>query len=294
MVLGNCVTEEEVLNLVRDADGILVTYAPITERVIDSLVKCRIISRYGIGLDNIDLAAATRRGILVTYVPDYCVNEVSDHAMALLLAWARRITLLDRAVHDGDWDFRPFRPFPRLAGKTLGLLGFGKIGRAVAGKAGAFNMRVLTHDPYVTEDMAQQHCCELVRCREELFSASDVISVHMPLTPETRGSIGARELSLMKDTAFLINTARAEIIDEDALYEALRAGRPAGAGLDVLANRDPGNKLYSLPQVILTPHAAFYSEESILELQTRAVGEVVRAFTGEPPLCPANSSATKR
>ncbi len=287
VVLGNCTTQEEVLGLVRDADAILVTYAPITKRVIDGLLRCRIISRYGIGLDNIDLEAATRRGITVTYVPDYCVNEVSEHAMALLLALARKITLLDRAVHDGEWDYRPFRPFPRVSGKTLGLLGFGKIGRAMAAKAQAFNMRVLVHDPYIAEDVAHQCGCELARSREELFSTSDFISVHTPLTPETKGSIGARELSLMKDTAFLVNTARAEIIDEDALYEAIKTGRPAGAGLDLLAKRDPGHKLYSLPQVVLTPHAAFYSEESILELQTRAVDEVVRAFTGKPPLCPA-------
>ncbi len=293
MVLGNCSKEEEVLRLAGDADAVLVTYAPITWRVIDGLSRCRIISRCGIGLDNIDVPAATRRGIVVTNVPDYCVDEVAEHALALLMGCARRIALLDRSVHEGEWDYRQFRPFFRLRGKTLGLLGFGKIGRALTAKVQALGLRVIVHDPYVSEDSIRGLGCTLTRSRDDLFRNADFISIHVPLTPETRGAVGARELNLMKSTAFLINTARAEIIDEDALFKALTSGRPAGAGLDLLARTGKDNPLLSLPQVTVTPHAAFYSEESTVELQTRAVGEVVRVFSGQPPLCPVNPEVLK-
>ncbi|MDI6825112.1 MAG: C-terminal binding protein [Bacillota bacterium] len=276
-------SEEEIVGAARDADGMLVCYAEITRKVIESLEKCRVIGRYGIGVNNIDLEAATEKGIQVANVPDYCVDEVSDHALALLLACARKIPQLDRTVKEGRWDFREQRPMFRVRGRTLGLVGFGKIARALAHKAQALGFKVVAYDPYVAEDEARARGVALVGL-QELLSTADFVSVHAPLTRETRGLLGERELSWMKPTAYVINTARAEVVDEGALRRALVEGRIAGAALDVLAGErsDTGDPLVAMDRVILTPHCAFYSEESLQELQLRAVEEVVRGLKGEP------------
>jgi len=276
-------SEEEIIQAAREADGILVCYAELTRQVIYSLEKCRVIGRYGIGVNNIDLQAATEKGIRVANVPDYCVDEVSDHTLALLLACARRIPQLDRTVKKGHWDFKEQCPMFRLRGKTLGLVGFGKIPRALAGKAQALGLKVAAYDPYVSQDAAQAYKVSLVSLRE-LLTGADFVSVHAPLTPETRGLLGEEQFGWMKPTAYVINTARGEVIDEQALYRALVEGKIAGAGLDVLASErlDPAHPLLGLDQVILTPHSAFYSEESMRELQLRAVEEVVRGLTGQP------------
>lgn len=276
-------TPAEVAEVARGADAVLNCYAPIPADVIAGLDRCRVIARYGIGVDTVDLAAATARGIPVTNVPDYCIDEVSDHALGLLLALARKIPYLDRAVRAGEWEMRRAIPIRRIRGRTLGLVGFGKIPRALAPKAQALGLAVLATDPYVRAADAAAAGVRLVDF-DRLLAESDFISVHAPLTGETRGMFGAAAFAAMKPTAYLINTARGPLIDHDALVDALRQGRIAGAGLDVtpiepLPSESP---LRRMENVILTPHTAFYSEESLRELQTKAAEEVARALRGEP------------
>lgn len=274
---------EEVAELVRGADAVLVCYAPLTAEAIAGLDHCRVISRYGIGVDNVDLDAATARGIPVTNVPDYCVDEVSDHALALLMALARKIVYTDRSVRAGEWEMQRAIPIHRLRGQTLGLLGFGKIPRALAPKAQALGLRVIATDPYVPAEVADAAGVQLVEF-DTLLAQSDFLSIHAPLTEETRGLFNADAFRAMKPTAYIINTARGPLIDADALIEALQAGEIAGAGLDVVPVEPlpVDSPLRRMDQVILTPHTAFYSEESLRDLQTKAAEEVARALRGEP------------
>jgi len=288
LVVGRCREAAEVIDLARDADGVLVTYAPVTREVIDALTRCKIVGRMGIGLDNVDIAAATVRGIVVTNVPDYCVDEVSDHALALLLGCVRRLRQLDQAVRAGQWDFRPFRPIPRIRGKVIGLVGFGKIARAMARKCQGLGMQVATFDPYIAPDIARSQGAVPMRSLEELLRESDFVSVHVPLGAETRGLLGEAEFGIMKHGAVLVNTARAEIVDEGALGQALASGRLTAAGLDVIVNPRADHPLLAFPGVLVSPHAAFFSEEATEELQARAVGDVVRVLTGGLPLNPVN------
>ena len=292
---AQCKSEEEIIKLTQGADAILNCYAKMTARVIEKLDRCKIIARYGIGVDNVDLAAATRAKIVVTNVPDYCIDEVSDHALALLLALERQISAADRAVKGGAWDVVAHAGVRRLRGQTLGLIGFGKIGMALAAKARAFGLRILAYDPYLDAAALAARGAEGVTF-DRLLAESDVVSIHVPLSPETRNLIGARELARMKPTAFLINTSRGGIVDEQALAEALKAGRIAGAALDVLLVEPPtaDHPLRQLPNVILTPHLAFYSRESVVELQTKAAEEVARALKGEPPRSPVNPEPLAR
>ncbi len=286
---GQCRSEDEIIALAQEADAVLNCYAKMTARVIEGLKRCRIIARYGIGVDNVDLAAASAAGILVTNVPDYCIDEVSDHALALLLALARRIVIADRAVKSGTWDVVAHAGIRRLHGQTLGLLGFGKIARALALKVQALGMRVLAYDPYLDPALIARHGAQAVDLNT-LLGEADVLSIHIPLSPETRGFVGEGELTRMKPTAFLITTSRGGIVDEKALAQALAAGRLAGAALDVLSAEPPpaDHPLMQAPNVILTPHLAFYSRESVVELQTKAAEEVARALKGEPPRSPVN------
>jgi len=276
--------EAELVPAVADADGLLVCYAPVTRRIIEAARRCRIIARYGIGLDNVDLDAAGAQGIVVTNVPDYCVDEVSDHALALLLACARRIVALHGRVQSGRWDARDAVPIHRLRGSILGLVGFGKIPRALAAKARALGLEVVATDPYVDEPAMAGQGVRKVEL-EALLAEADFVSVHAPLTPQTRGMIGEAALRAMKPTAYLINTARGPIVDEAALARALREGWIAGAGVDVLATEPPGpeHPVRGLDNVVLTPHVAFYSEESLQELQRKAAEEVARVLTGQSP-----------
>ena len=292
---GQCRSEEELIALAQEADAVLNCYAKMTARVIGELKRCRVIARYGIGVDNVDLAAATRAGIVVTNVPDYCVDEVSDHGLALFLALARRVVAADQAVKSGAWDVVAHKGIRRLRGQTFGLLGFGKIARALAVKAQAFGMQVLASDPFVAaETMARLR----VRATDmdTLLAESDAVSVHVPLSPETRGIMGERALARMKPTAFLINTSRGGLVDESALAAALTAGRLAGAALDVMEKEPPppDHPLRKAPNVILTPHLAFYSCEAVVELQTKVAEEAARALRGEPPRSPVNREVLAR
>jgi D-3-phosphoglycerate dehydrogenase len=278
-------TPEEFLPEAEDCDALLNTYAgPITAAVIARMPRCRIIARYGIGVDTIDLDAATAAGIIVTNNPTYCIEEVAEHTMALLLACARKVPVYDRLVRQGRWELPPGKPIFRLAGRTLGLVGFGNIGRAVAERAAAFGMRVLYCDPLVREGQfpVPGRKAELL----EMLREADFVSVHPPLVPETRGMMNDETFAHMKPTAFLVNCARGPIVDTAALVRALDAGRIAGCALDTTDPEplpDP-HPLRGRDNVLITPHAAWYSEQALVGLQAGAPGEVRRVLTGQWPV----------
>lgn len=283
---------EDILAVAENADALMVTFAQITAEVIAGMPRCKAIGRFGIGVDNIDLEAATAAGIQVCYVPDYCVDEVSDHAMSLLLSLARKITAANNMVQTGTWSAAQLAPVFRLRGRIMGLLGLGKIPQALVPKAQAFGLEVIAHDPFVPEDVATDLGVELVDF-ETLLARSDYISAHAPLTDSTHHLFSDDAFKRMKPDALLINTARGPLVDEVALARALDAGEIGGAGLDVLAEEPPGkdNPLLHRNNVILTPHAAFYSEEALIELQTKAAQDVVSVLRGEVPRYPVNQLA---
>jgi len=287
-------TPDEFIAKAADCDALLNTYAgPITAEVMSRMPKCRIIARYGIGVDTIDLDAATRAGIIVTNNPTYCIDEVAEHTLGLILACARKVALYDRLVRAGRWEVPPGKPVFRLTGKTLGLIGFGNIARQVALRAAAFGLRVLYADPFVQDAApARARKVELV----ELLSETDFVSLHPPLTPETRGMIDDAALARMKRTAFLVNCARGPIVDTAALVRALDAGTIAGCALDTV---DPeplpeGHPLRSRDNVIITPHVAWYSEQALVALQAGAPGEVRRVLNGEWPVNVVNRDVKGR
>ncbi len=287
---------DTLAQLAADADGILTCFAKVPRSVIAAATRCRIIARYGIGVDNIDLAACNERGIIVTNVPAYCIDEVSDHALALLLALARKLPAYDRATKSGRWDVQVGKPIRRLKGQTLGIVGLGKIGTALAAKAKAFGLRVLAYDPYLEPGRVRERGAEPVDFRT-LLHESDFVSIHAPLSAQdgTAGLFGDAEFRAMKRTAYLINTARGGIVDDKALYRALREEVIAGAGIDVLPTEPPppDSPLLQLTNLILTPHAAFYSEESLNDLQIMAAQEVARVLTGQRPVSVINPQVLK-
>jgi D-3-phosphoglycerate dehydrogenase / 2-oxoglutarate reductase len=270
---------DDILAVARDADAVLVTYAKLPGDLLRQLKRCKAIGRFGLGVDNIDLPAAKELGIAVNYVPDYCLREVSDHAMALLLALARKVTLANKLVQSGRWEVPPIVPLHRIEGRVLGLIGFGNIPRALAPKAKAFGLQVLTHDPYVAKDVLASAGVEAVSF-DELLARSDFVSVHAPLSPTTRGLMNAAAFAKMKKGAFLINTARGPLVDETALVTALYSGHLGGAKDSPLLGRD---------NVILTPHTAFYSVEALEELQTKCASDVARVLSGEKAIYPISA-----
>lgn len=282
LILAETGTERELIDLAPQADGILTTWANVPASVIKAAQRCKVISRCGIGLDNIDVDTATALGILVTNVPAYCIDEVADHAMALLLACARKVVTLNRHIKNWDRDVGP--PMHRIRGQKLGIIGFGKIGKTVAPKARAFGLEVIVHDPYISPEASQSHEVTPVAL-PELLAESDFITIHAPLTHETQGMLGENEFRQMKSTAYIINTARGGIIDTVALHKALAEGWITGAGLDVLSQEPPSadDPLVDLENVILTPHAAFLSEESVYDLEVTAATEVTMVLTGRMP-----------
>lgn len=284
-----CRTEEEVIEAAKDADAILNQYAPITEKVINRLEHCKVISRYGVGVNTIDLEAATRNGIVVANCTDYCIDEVADHALALLLASARKVSLLDAHVKRGTWDYKKSVPVFRLRGKVLGLIGFGKIPQNLCGKAQALGLRVLAYDPFIPEEVAARFGVELVSL-DALCESSDFISVHAPLSAHTQGLIGVEQFNRMKREAFIINTSRGPVIDEQAMITALQNGQIAGAALDVLEREpiQPDHPLLRMEQVILNPHVAWYSEESEKELRAKVAQNIVDVLSGFFPKYVAN------
>ncbi|WP_437336248.1 C-terminal binding protein [Sorangium sp. So ce296] len=298
VVAAQCKTEEDVVAVARDAVGVLTQYAEVKGRAISGLRRCQVIARYGTGVDTVDVAAATRRGIRVTNAPnDWCADEVADHAVALLLTLARKLPAYDRATRGGSWSWQDGRPIHRMRGATLGLLSFGAIARNIAARMASFGVRVTAHDPFLDTDEIRAAGAAPVSF-DELLERSDYLVIQAPLTRGTRGLIGERELRRMKRTAILVNTARGPIIDDGALYRALAEGWIAGAGLDDIAEepakrRDwsPTSPLFSLENVVISPHAAYYSEESIEFVRRFAASEVVRVLSGQEPMSPVNLMA---
>jgi D-3-phosphoglycerate dehydrogenase len=275
-------TPEAILRVAAGADALLVTYARITAEMIRQLERCRIISRFGIGVDNVDIEAATRAGIVVTKVPDYCIDEVSDHTMALLLAAVRKIPLSNSQVHTGTWKMPAVVPIHRLRGSVLGLVGFGRIPQLVAPKAKAFGLRVVAHDPFIPAEVFQRADVESVSF-DELLKMSDYVSVHSPLTPETKGLFNADAFRRMKPSAYLVNTARGPIVDTEALTRECVSGRLCA----FLDTPDPeplpaDSPLYDLPNVVLTPHVAGSLGNEIARMGDLEVAEVRRFLAGEP------------
>lgn len=285
--MAKSASAEDILAVARDADAILVTYAKLPGDLLRQLTRCKAIGRFGLGVDNIDVPAARERGIVVTYVPDYCLQEVSDHAMALLLALVRKVAFSDALVQNGRWEMPAVVPIRRIEGSVLGLVGFGNIPRAVAPKAKAFGMRVVTHDPYVSPAVLAEAGVEGVSF-ERLLEISDYVSVHAPLLPATRGLLNADAFARMKKGALIVNTARGPLIDEQALVAALDSGHLGGAALDVVTTEPlaKDSPLLGRDNVILTPHIAFYSVEALEELQTKCASDVARVLSGEPPVYP--------
>jgi D-3-phosphoglycerate dehydrogenase len=289
--MAKSASPDDILAVARDADAVLVTYAKLPGELLRQLTRCKAIGRFGLGVDNIDVKAAGELGITVTYVPDYCMQEVSDHAMALLLALARKIPLSNSLVQAGRWEMPAVVPIHRLAGRVLGLVGFGNIPRTLAPKAKAFGLRVVTYDPYVPQEALTVAGVESVSF-DRLLDISDFVSVHAPLMPATRGLFNAEVFRRMKKGAMLINTARGPLVDEDALVAALDSGHLGGAALDVVAVEplSKDSKLIGRDNVIVTPHTAFYSVEALDELQTKCAADVARVLSGEAPIYPVKAS----
>jgi D-3-phosphoglycerate dehydrogenase len=291
-----CKNIEEAIGWASDAHGWIIQYlSPIGEKVFSSCPNLKVVGRLGIGYDVIDVPAATRHNIVVTNVPSYCEEEVSDHAMALLLSCARRTALYTAAVRSGTWDWKLGQPVARLRGRTLGLVGLGKIPRAIVPKAKAFGLSVIAFDAYLKPEQVKSAGAEPVDF-ETLLKRSDFISIHCPLTAETKGLFGKDAFARMKRSAFLINTARGGIVDLPALTEALQSKRIAGAGLDVLPQEPPaaGEALLKLDNVVLTPHVSWYSEDSILDLQNRITRNVAQVCVGRKPDAVVNPDVLTR
>jgi D-3-phosphoglycerate dehydrogenase len=273
---------------VRKADALMVTIQPVTADLIASMERCRLIARVGTGLDAIDVEAATQHGVWVTYVPDYSIDEVSTHAITLLLAQARGLAPLLHATRAGKWDGSTVY-VRRLQGQVLGLIGCGRIGLATAAKGRGLGLEVITYDPYATADALAAAGVRAVDL-PALLCESDFVSLHAPLTRDNRHIIDAAALAQMKPSAYLVNTARGPLIDEAALLDAVRAGRIAGAALDVLSVEPPaaGSPLLHEERILVTPHIAWYSEEAKEDVRRRGAEEVVRVLRNEPPRAPVN------
>ena len=290
IIIGQCRTEDEVIALARDADSILNQYAPMTVRVMNALPRCKVIVRYGIGLNNLDVPAATKAGILICNVPFYGLDEVSDHTVALILSCIRKIPFMSEKAKKGEWDFKLGIPIFRIHGSTLGLVGFGNIPRRVVQKMQPWKLRILAHDPFVSDEIFKSHGV-IKSSFEEILGKSDIVSVHVPLTPATQDLFSMEAFKKMRRKAFLISTSRGGIVNEPDLCRALKERVLAGAALDVMSTEppDPNDPLLQLPNIIITPHMAFYSEQSIVDLQRMAAEEVARVLKGEKPLSPVNS-----
>jgi D-3-phosphoglycerate dehydrogenase / 2-oxoglutarate reductase len=292
---AQCKSEQEVIDAARDANAILTQYAEVGAKAIQALPRLEVIARYGTGVDTVDVAAATRMGVQVTNAPnDWCADEVADHATALLLALIRKVDVYGRQTRAGVWHWNSGRPIHRIRGSILGLLSFGAIAQRVAERMAAFGARIHVHDPFQPDDEIRAHGAVPVSF-DELLEASDYLVIQAPLTEQTRGLFGERELGRMKPTALLVNTARGPIVEDRALCRALIEGRIAGAGLDDIEeepakrrNWKPDNPLFRLDNVLISPHAAYYSEESIALVRGIAAGEAVRVLRGEPPRYPVN------
>ena len=295
VVLEKPETEAELIEKAGDADGLIVVDSPVGRSVLESMPRLKVVLRTGVGVDVIDVDAATERGVAVISVPDLWIREVANHALGLLLACNRKLRLLDRSVRSGDW--LPIIPPPvgSLHGETLGLLGMGRIGSALSRRAAALEMKLIAHDPYLPPSVFAELGVESVSF-DELLQRSDYVSIHSPLTEGTRHIFDEAAFKRMKRTAYLINTSRGPLVDEAALVRALREEWIAGAGLDVLESEppDPDNPLLKMDNVILTPHSSYYSDAAIAELPVRCGQEVARVLTGRRPINLVNPAVLEK
>lgn len=281
----NCRTEEEVIEKCKDADAIITIYADINSRVIAQLEKCKVIVRYGIGFDNIDVDSATKHNIFVCNIPDYCVPEVASHTVALILAIERKIMIYDRSVRNGEWDEFKGYSVHRLSTQTVGLLGFGNIGQQTSKMLKPFGFTIIAYDPYQKDSIFEEFGVEKVEL-EELWPRADVVSVHTPLSKETYHLLNKDTIRKMKDNVMIVNTSRGPIISLDDLIEALRSGKVLAAGLDVLENEPLRNKdaeILKFDNVVITPHAAFNTIEATEELHRRVAETACNILKGEYP-----------
>jgi D-3-phosphoglycerate dehydrogenase len=281
LVLAQVQEEKDLVQACREVDGLINQYALLPRRVLENLPRCLVIARYGVGVDSVDLGAATDLGIIVANVPDYCMDEVAEQTLAMILSLIRKSAFFDQKVKAGWWDFGLGRPIHRLRGKTLGLIGCGRIGLEVAKRISGFGVRVIAFDPYL------QKIVEGIELRafDSVLKESDFLSIHCPLNDSTRHLVGDREFAKMEKRPLVVNTSRGAIIDEQALIRALEQGRVSGAGLDVLEKEPPDaeNPLLRMENVILSPHMGFYSEESIRELKRSTARNVVDVLSGRWP-----------
>lgn len=290
LVLAGPVSDAALIDMARDADAVLNCYRPLSPDLLAAMPKCRIIARYGIGVDTIPVPVATERGIQVTNVPDYCIEEVADHSLALILAFTRGILRGVDQTRAGGWDVKSLRPIQRQRGRTLGLVGFGRIARALADRAKALGYEIIAFDPHLPASAFSSAKAQSVDL-DTLFREADVVSLHAPLTPETRHLVNARSLATMRPGAVIVNTSRGGLVDYEAVVAALRAGALGGAGLDVLEAEPPlptSTACADVPNLIVTPHLAFYSEQALVELQVKAARQVRAVLEGRAPDYPIN------
>jgi len=280
----NLYEEDEIIEIAGDVDGIITDLAPITEKVINSLKKCRVISKVGIGVDNIDVSSATKRGIMVCNVPNYCINEVSDHTIALILSLIRKVTFLNSKVKNCIYNIDEAKPIPAIQDQILGLVGFGSIARQVYYKAKVFGFKILIHDPFISS-LGDEYDAELVDFNF-LLENSDIISIHCPANKKTHHLFGTKQFDRMKPTTYLINTSRGMIIDSQALYKALKNNLISGAAVDVFDPEpiDNKNPILKLDNFIITPHIGFYSERSIKEVRRVSASNIAGVLSGEEPV----------
>ena len=297
LIPAQCKSENEVIELAREADAVINEYySPLSRKVIEHLKRCKVIVRTGIGVDTIDVQAATDHNICVVNVPAYCLDEVAEHALGLLFALARKLFVLTNSVKKGQWNWNIIKPIFKIKGQTLGIVGLGKIGRSLAKKAKGLEMSLICYDPYIDPQMAEKQGVKPTSF-ESLLKKSDFISIHVPLNEETRGMFGEKEFKMMKKKACIINTSRGPVIENEALYKALNQRWIAGAGLDVMEKEPPCNEdplLSNLENVILTPHCAWYSQDSVVKLKTIVGEETARVLSGKRPISLVNPEVLKK
>jgi D-3-phosphoglycerate dehydrogenase len=281
LILAQVKEEKDLIRACKEADGLINQYSPLTRSVLENLPKCKVVARYGVGVDSVDLKAATDLGIIVANVPDYCIDEVANQTISMILTLVRKTAFFDQKVKSGQWDFHLGIPIHRTRAKTLGLIGCGKIGLEVAKRISAFGVRVIAFDPYIEKS----HEVIELKDIDTVLKESDFISIHCPLNDSTRHLIGEREFNKMEKKPLLVNTSRGPIIDEKALIQALKEGLISGVGLDVLEKEPPDsqNPMLKMENVILSPHIGFYSEESISELKQRTAKNVSDVLSGRWP-----------
>ncbi len=292
LVYLNTLDKKKIITFCKDADAIMCTYAKIDSEVIKNLQKCKVIARYGSGVDNVDIDFASKAGILVANLPDYAVPEVSNHTIALILALNRKLLTYDYSIRRGLWGFKIGVPIPRLNDLVLGLVGFGNIGQCVAKKAQCLGLKVVSFDPNISNDFMNQSGVEKINTIENLLIVSDVVSLHLPLNKSTKNMVKEKELKLMKRSSLLINCSRGGIVNEKALIKALKEKWISGAGIDVFEQEpiNSDNELLKLNNVILTPHSAYYSEDAQKIMRYQAAEAVADVLQGRYPRSIFNKS----